>query len=318
MLTSSRPDTRLLDRGEAERFLTALDPTADKWTSQSFDDNQDRKDKSLARVLHGTLARNWSALVELNERGAGVFVTINKTDFAGRKKANIKSVRALFSDLDGAPLDPVLAEGEPKPHILTETSPGKYHTYWRAADVPLEEFTPTQKVIAKRYGSDPQVNDLPRVMRLPGFIHRKGEPFLSRLVQANDFDPYTWAELSKIFRDEWKGYEAPKQVGGTSSWRDLNTIACARGGDWFPALFRGAYQSGNTWRARCTPSIWHVRSVAILWTRWVKGRRTARLSPPSSHWHAPIADRPRPSSSGTRTSGCSAHLAAPSIYVPAN
>jgi hypothetical protein len=205
MLTSSRPDTRLLDRGEAERFLTALDPTAEKWTFQSFDDNQDRKDKSLARVLHGTLARNWSALVELNERGAGVFVTINKTDFAGRKKANIKSVRALFSDLDGAPLDPVLAEGEPKPHILTETSPGKYHTYWRAADVPLEEFTPTQKVIAKRYGSDPQVNDLPRVMRLPGFIHRKGEPFVSRLVQANDFDPYTWAELSKIFRDRWKG-----------------------------------------------------------------------------------------------------------------
>ena len=121
-------------------------------------------------------------------------------------------MRALFSDLDGAPLDRVLAKGEPKPHILTETSPGKFHVVWRAADVPLEEFTPTQKVIAERYDSDPQVNDLPRVMRLPGFIHRKGEPFVSRLVQANDFEPYEWAALSKIFRDEWKGYEAPKQA----------------------------------------------------------------------------------------------------------
>jgi RepB DNA-primase N-terminal domain len=255
------PDTRLqLDRGEAERFLAALDPTADEWTFQTFDDSRERKDENEAKwnarghtrkkdpfafTLHGTFASCWPRLIQLNERGAGVFVTVNATDLKGRKKGNIKSVRALFSDLDGAPLDRVLAEGEPKPHILTETSPAKYHVVWRATDVPLEEFTPTQKVIAERYDSDPTVNDLPRVMRLPGFIHAKGEPFLSRLVQVNDFEPYKWAALSKIFRNEWKGYEAPKQQGGGSNWRDLNTIACARGGDWFPALFSGAYKSAT-------------------------------------------------------------------------
>ena len=228
MLTSDRPDIRLQpDRDEAERFLSALDPNADKWTFQTFDDNKDRKEENKAKweargrtgkidpfafTLHGTLEACWFRLVQLNKQGVGIFVTVNVTDFEGRKNGNIKSVRALFSDLDGTPLDRVLAEGEPKPHIITETSPAKYHVVWRADDVPLEEFKPTQLVIAERYGSDPSVNDLPRVMRLPGFIHRKGEPFLSRLVQANDFEPYKWAELSKIFRNEWKDYKPPKQT----------------------------------------------------------------------------------------------------------
>jgi hypothetical protein len=259
MLASDRTDTRAQpDRDEAERFLSALDPDADRFTFQTFDDNKERRDQNkkagksdpLARCIHGSLAGAWDQLAALNAKGAGIFVTINLTTLEGRRSnTNILAVRAVFSDLDGAPLDPVLAEGEPKAHIVTETSPAKFHVFWLAADVPLEEFKPTQKVIAERYDSDPQVNDLPRVMRLPGFIHRKGEPFLSRLVQANDFEPYKWAELSKIFRDEWKdNKQPPKQVGGTSNWRDLNTIACARGGDWFPALFRGAYQSGDTWR----------------------------------------------------------------------
>ena len=265
MLTSNRPDTRLqLDRDEAERFLAALDPSADRFTFQTFDDNKERKEENLAQWLargktgkkdpfafcyHGTLTGLWSRLVQLNERGVGIFVTVNRTTLEGRRlKENIVGIRALFSDLDGAPLDRVLAVGEPKAHIITETSPAKYHVVWRAADVPLAEFTPTQKVIAERYNSDPQVNDLPRVMRLPGFIHRKGEPFVSRLVQVNDFEPYKWAELSKILSNPWKGYEPPKQVGGASNWRDLNTTACARGGEWWQALFQSGYKSGDTLR----------------------------------------------------------------------
>ena len=45
-----------------------------------------------------------------------------------------------------------------------------------------------------------------------------------------------------------EGLQSAKEVGGTSNWRDLNTLACARGDDWWPALFRNAYRSGDTWR----------------------------------------------------------------------
>ena len=161
-----------------ERFLALLDPTAANWTFQTFDDDGHRKDKRLVRVLHGTLAEHWATLQRLNEQGAGIFVTVNETDGKGRCSNNIVRVRAVFVDLDGAPLEPVLANGRP-PHIVTETSPGRWHPYWRVVDLPLDQFASVQKSLIECFDGDPNVHDLPRVMRLPGFMHRKGKPFLS-------------------------------------------------------------------------------------------------------------------------------------------
>jgi hypothetical protein len=31
------------------------------------------------------------------------------------------------------------------------------------------------------FGGDPKVSDLARVMRVPGFFHQNGEPFMTRL-----------------------------------------------------------------------------------------------------------------------------------------
>ena len=92
-----------LDRDAVERFLNALDPGTTRFTFQTFDDNQDRKDASLVRVLHGTINQYWLALGNLNDKGAGIFVTINETDLKGRTAKNIVRVRACFIDLDGAP-----------------------------------------------------------------------------------------------------------------------------------------------------------------------------------------------------------------------
>src|SRR5208337_3895469 len=50
------------------------------------------------------LADNFAELARLSARGAGVFVTVNRTDLKGRRKENIVAVRALFVDLDGAPI----------------------------------------------------------------------------------------------------------------------------------------------------------------------------------------------------------------------
>jgi hypothetical protein len=54
-------DTAPLPRiqiGEAVRFLECLDPGARYFTFQTFDDDGDRKDKRLAKILHGTLAQH--------------------------------------------------------------------------------------------------------------------------------------------------------------------------------------------------------------------------------------------------------------------
>src|SRR5262249_30712218 len=122
-----------------------------------------------------------------------------ETDLKGRKTNNIKRVRAGFSDLDGAPLEPVLADGEPQPHIVTVTSPGRFHAYYLGEGIPLDQFESLQKAIAARLNGDRAVHALPRVMRLPGFIHRKGEPFLVRILQINDIEPYPWKALQEAF-----------------------------------------------------------------------------------------------------------------------
>ena len=248
------------DRNEAERFLKALDPSTDRFTFQTFDDNEERKERRketgekdpFAKIKHGTLAQHWYTLVKLNEQGAGIFITVNATDFKGRSADNINRIRSVFADLDGALLEPVIAEGALRPHIITETSPGRWHTYWRivqrevATDekaidgkITPEQFSAVQRAIAARYGGDSVVQDLPRVMRLPGFIHRKAEPFQSRVVEINDLEPYDWNELCKTF--------PPPDDGPTTAQRQpprkktrfgaLNERALANLDKWVPKLF---------------------------------------------------------------------------------
>ena len=187
----------------AQRFLDALEPNG-KFTFQTFDDDQDRRDKSLARQLNGTLPEHFDQLRSLQEKGAGIFVTINQTDLKGRKAKNVVAVRAIFVDLDGAPIEPVL-EHNCEPHIIVESSEGRWHAYWRSI-LNKEDFTPTQKALIKAFDGDKSVIDLPRVMRLPGFYHQKvkggvkSSPFMTRLEQIEeDGSKYSAEDLFTYF-----------------------------------------------------------------------------------------------------------------------
>jgi hypothetical protein len=232
---------------ETERFLAALDPAAERWTFQTFDDNRERKDKKLVRVLHGTLAEHWERLSQLNEAGAGIFVTVNETDGKGRKKENIKKVRAVFSDLDGAPLEPVLADGRP-PHIVIESSQGRWHTYWRVADFPLDQFTGAQKALIELFGGDQSVHDLPRVMRLPGFMHNKSKPpFLVRIVSTKEAPPYK-PEDFPIARPKEQPKKLESKADEGSEWSKLNAAALANLAAWVPQLFPESQESNGCYR----------------------------------------------------------------------
>ena len=177
------------------RFLSLF---GDRFTFQTFDDSP-AKSPALSRIMHGTLGQHAAALAGLNERGAGVFFMVNAGDGKGRKAGNVKQVRALFADLDGSPLDPVQATSLP-PHCIVESSPGRWHAYWLVTDCPLDRFKPMQQALAARFDGDRKVCDLPRVMRLPGFDHRKGEPFSTRVLSLDaDRAPYRLAELVQAF-----------------------------------------------------------------------------------------------------------------------
>jgi putative DNA primase/helicase len=123
--------------------------------------------------------RQAAAFLRFLDPGAARFtfqIFVNETNFKGRKAGDIVRVRALFADLDGAPLanawNVPLALG-----WITRTSEGRYHVFWRVADIALAEFAPLQKDIIARTGGDHAIHELPRVMRLPGFPHQKGKPY---------------------------------------------------------------------------------------------------------------------------------------------
>ena len=187
----------------AQRFLDILDPNG-KFTFQTFDDDQDRKDGRLARVFNGTLEEHAAALRDLQKQGAGVFVTINETDLNGRKEQNVVRVRAVFVDLDGAPVGPVL-EHQCEPHMVIESSEEHWHAYW-LSELPLGQFRGMQKNLAQVFNGDSAVCDLPRVMRLPGFFHHKVKngltngPFMTRIESMYpEFTPYSCDTLIKYF-----------------------------------------------------------------------------------------------------------------------
>lgn len=151
---------------------------------------------ALAKIRHGAVADHAAELARLNAQGAGVFFMVNAGDGKGRQARNVTAVRALFVDLDGAPVHPVL-DAPLAPHLVVESSPGRFHGYWLVRDCPLDQFASLQKALAARFDGDRSVNDLPRVMRLPGFVHHKGDPFMSRLVQSTAAQPYALAELTQ-------------------------------------------------------------------------------------------------------------------------
>lgn len=173
---SLRPNLNL-----AQSFLTALDEDSDAWSFQTFDDRK-TGDKRFARLFHGSLDQHADDLATLNEQGAGVFVTVNETDGKGRSKANIRRIRALYVDLDGAPLSPVM-QASVGPHIVTQTSPGRFHAYWRVTGCGTEQAEPALRQLIGRFHGDPACCDRSRVLRLPGFFHRKAEPHMVTVIE---------------------------------------------------------------------------------------------------------------------------------------
>ena len=176
------------DRGMFMRFLAILDESAETFTFQSFTDSKPKpKPDPLAQVRHGTPEELWDWAVDVNRRGAGVFCTVNETDGLGRKTDNIRRLRAIWQEAHG--------EGKPwplEPHLVVESSPGKFHRYVLADDLSPDQFVTLMDCMVRFYGSDPNAADKSRVLRAPGLYHLKDpkKPHLVRLVSESLAQPY--------------------------------------------------------------------------------------------------------------------------------
>lgn len=197
------------DLGMARQYIKVLTGSPDSViTVQTFSDNDftkiddgKKKHDPLAKIMHGTLAELAPKLIELNGKGAGIFICVNETNLAGRKAANIFGVRSVWGDFDGPnaiALANAAAESLP-PSIEVETSPGKRHLYWLTSNVSVAGFRSLIDPLTATIGSDTNAKTIERVLRIPGFFHCKGEPVMVRLLSDHPERRYTTEQIVTAF-----------------------------------------------------------------------------------------------------------------------
>lgn len=187
---------------QAVRFLHALGRDG----TFAFRALPDQKDSTApAKPLSGCFESQKQELRRLNDQGYGVFVQINASDGKGIAAANIRGATCFFVDFDGTPIENI-SRLSLTPHIVVETSPGKRHFYWRVDGIPLDRFSLMQKRLIALFGSDKSVHDLPRVMRLPGFLHQKDKanPHLVTCEADASIAPYTFTEFDTALTEAEK------------------------------------------------------------------------------------------------------------------
>ena len=169
----------------------------ERFEFRCFSDQPDRSLRDIPQRLVGTLEEHKNKLRLLNDSGYGIFVQVNDNDGRGNTASNITQAPTFFVDLDGTPLE-TIDRLRLTPHMVVSSSKGKFHTYWCVRDVPLAEYKAIQQRLAKLVNSDPAVCDLPRVMRLPGFLHMKDRdnPYLVHPIQISDEPPFLFEQFS--------------------------------------------------------------------------------------------------------------------------
>jgi hypothetical protein len=165
--------------------MRLLDPNGNGITFQTFDENKLRRDLRLACVIHSPALEE---LLQLHAHGAGIFHTVNSTDGKGRKSENITRIRAVWQEDDDG-FDGVFPL---QPSMAVQTSPGHFHRYWLVEDHwPADErgradFAAVMERMVESYGSDKNAKDISRVLRVPGFLHRKSKtPHLVHTLEAS-------------------------------------------------------------------------------------------------------------------------------------
>lgn len=157
-----------------------------------------------AHTYRGTLTEHWQTLCDYNANGYGVFCNINAMDGRGNLLENVQFIRAHVVDLDDAisaraNYDRAVASN-PQPSFGVQTSPGKFHLYWLVEPYTGNDFyTLQQRKIRQFYDGDRSVIDPTRVLRVPGFYHLKGEPYLVNCWMINNGPRITAAQIEQAF-----------------------------------------------------------------------------------------------------------------------
>ncbi len=176
---------------QAIPFLAQLENCAldEAWgrpqTFLTVDDDKTRKDPALTRTLHAPLASVASLLVSLNDKGAGIYVGVNRTDLRGRKKENVVAIRGWHVDIDWKlQVDLLDMDRLPLTPTMRVLSGGGCHLYWLStSEMPcasdeqrrIGHEAELRSIMSslRSVGADHTATDSSRTLRLPGTRNNK-------------------------------------------------------------------------------------------------------------------------------------------------
>lgn len=177
----------LCSQGTRKQFLFSI------WKEQGEDK------RPIDRYRTFGSAVQW--LETSNANGHGVFFVVNETE-GGGKWDDIIGVRAFFIDVDSKLGNAEIPEEALRllhPTIIVQSGNGQ-HAYWvlkqdRDPKELVNNFESVQEALRLKFNSDPQVKNRNRKMRIPGFLHHKGDPYLVQILHCDPSMVYTLEEV---------------------------------------------------------------------------------------------------------------------------
>lgn len=186
-------------------YLQFLDNKTNNFLFACYDYRKLKK----GRQLYGTFKDCQRKLQVNNNEGFCVYVTINETFAASRKKEDIKRCRAIWVEDDEERAIP--RDDFPlKPSLIVQSSPNKYHYYWFTSTKNFNQWNEVMQTMVDKWGCDFKARDISRVLRLPGYKHRKDlkTDFVCKIV-SGDGQFYPWLGIKTVFPPTQEPEEKP-------------------------------------------------------------------------------------------------------------
>jgi len=181
---------------------------------------------------------------ELNEKGYGIFATVNNFNKL-RKENLVTKFNYYYVDIDGGAKEKQLQRIKAclTPSAIVESKNG-YHVYWKCEEDLIEEYGKEQAIILYKemnkrlvhyLKADKGVYDVTRILRVPGFLHQKNpkDPFEIKEVWKKDVS-YSIRDMAWWFRPV-----PEKQINllniknentvNNEFWENAHSIDCIRG-----------------------------------------------------------------------------------------
>ena len=172
---------------------------------QLFDDNKNRRDSSLAKIVDASKFDSdvvAETLKKYNDKWAGIFFSVNSMIPGKRNKDSVTHINSWICECD----DFTKEEQQEKikscpltPSLIVESNKS-YHMYWFAKDGTKENWDKICRWLCNHFWWDQQVIDISRVLRVPGFNHMKNpdEPFMCEIFDGS-WEYYTEEQMLEAY-----------------------------------------------------------------------------------------------------------------------